>query len=363
MLAGLLGLVNACASSRRDGPLNQERAWPVYLGSSARAGDGETLATDPQPVWRASLARGINGAPAITEDVVALTLADHRVALLERPTGVVLWTRRLGQAIGAGPLVSDDRVFVAEQTPGGRVYALRLTNGTTIWSARGGDVAAPLALADSSLYVGTVEGGVGRINPNTGVYAWRIRLPGAVRAALTPVRGGVIVATTTDSLFLLDEANGAVKIRRSVRGSVLAAPAIADTLLILGTSEGRLEAVSTTTLRTAWSAVLGVVIVGSVAVMAGRAYALTGRGTLVIVTLSAPGSARRVSTGIVTRGGPSPTSQGIYVSAVNGEIARVDTMGTIRWSARVEAPMVEPVLADGRTLIAVSARGDVVVFR
>src|SRR4051812_2408902 len=324
MLAGLVCVVNACASSRRDGPINQERAWPVYLGSSARAGDAETLATDPQPVWRASLSRGINGSPALTEDLVAVALSDHRVALLERPTGVVLWTRRLMQAIGAGPLVSDDRIFVAEQTPGGRIYALRLTNGTTIWSARGGDIAAPLAFADSTLYVGTIEGGVGRINAHTGAYLWRARLPGAIRATPTPVRGGVIVATATDSLFLLDEANGSVKIRRSVRGSIVAAPAVADTLLIIGTTEGRLEAVSTHTLRTAWSAELGEIIVGSVAVQDGRAYALTGRGTLVIVPLGAPGSARRVNTGLVTRSGPAPTPQGIYVSAVNGEIARVD---------------------------------------
>ncbi len=364
MLAGLLGLVNACASGRRDGPALQERAWPAYLGSSARAGGAETLATDPQPIWRATLARGIVGAPALTEDVVAIGLADHRVALLERATGAVLWTRRLQLALGAGPLISDDRIFIAEQTPGGRVYALRLTDGATIWSARGGDNAAPLALTDSALYVGTIEGGVARLDPKTGAPAWRIRLPGAVRAAITPVLGGVLVATATDSLFLLDAATGAVKVRRAVRGAVLAAPAVVDSVVVIGTSAGRLEAIDAATLRTRWSLELGEPIVGSVAAFGGTIYALTGRGTLSMVPLAAaPSNARRVSTGIVARGGPTPTSQGVYVSAVNGEIVLVDSTGARKWSARLEAPVVEPVLADARTLIAVSLRGDVVAFR
>src|SRR5262249_17968155 len=81
IVAGLVGLVNACARAGRDGPALQEKVWPVYLGSAARVGVPETLATDPQPVWRTSVARGVTGAPAVTEDLVAISSADHRVAL------------------------------------------------------------------------------------------------------------------------------------------------------------------------------------------------------------------------------------------------------------------------------------------
>jgi outer membrane protein assembly factor BamB len=356
-------LVNACATTGRNGPALQERTWPVYLGRASRAGGDDTLTSNPQPVWRTAVARGISGAPALTEDVIALSLVDNRVALLDRPTGSVLWTRRLSAPLGAGPLIADDRLFVAEQQLGGRVYAIRLLNGGTIWAARAGDVAAPLVLADSALYVAGSDGRVGRLSASTGAWLWRSRVGGAVRATPVVVPAGLVVATQMDSLFLLDALSGAVRVRRGTRGAVLAAPAWTDSTIVIGTSAGRLEALNAATLQTRWSLDLGDVIVGNVALHDGRAYALTGRGTLVIVPLTRPAEARRVPVGIIARAGPTPAAQGIYLSGVRGEIVLVDSLGVHQWNARILAPVAEAVLVDARTLIAVSVRGDVVMFR
>lgn len=364
IVVGALSLVNACAHrGGRDGPVIQERAWPVYLGRASRTGSAETLATNPQAVWRTSVARGITGAPALAENVVAVSTADNRVALLDRPTGDLLWTRRLSAALGAGPLLSDDRLFVAEQVDGGRVYALRLRDGTTIWSVRAGQFLAPLALGDSALYGASAGGGVLRIHARTGAVVWRARVSGAVRAAPVLLPGGLLVATQSDSLFLLDAATGAIRVRRPTRGTVLAAPAYADSLLVIGTSAGRLEALDPATLVTRWRLDLGDVIVGSVAVRDGRAYALTGRGLLVAVPPGNPAAARRFPLQLVARAGPAPAAQGIFISSVTGEIVLVDSAGNRAWSARIVPPVNEPVLVDERTLVAVSLRGDVVMFR
>ncbi|HEY2805048.1 MAG TPA: PQQ-binding-like beta-propeller repeat protein [Gemmatimonadales bacterium] len=362
IVAALIGLVNACARNTRDGPTLQEHAWPVYLGAPARVGTPETLATDPQPVWRASIARGITGAAAVTEDVLAIALSDHRVALLDRSTGAVIWTRRVGQALGAGPLVSDDRVLVAEQGFGGHVHALRLINGFSFWDVKVGDVSAPMALDGPALFLGTIDGTVARIDSHTGHFDWRVRLPGAVRAAPLAGPAGLLVATAADSLFLLDPTSGRILVRRATRGTVMAAPARADSLVVFGTMAGRLEAIDPATLRQRWSLELGEPIVGSVAIQGGRVYAMTGRGTLAIVPLSgAPG--QRFPLGLSARAGPTPTAQGVVVCSVEGEIVMVDSTGAKQWTAHVQAPVMEPVLAAGHTLIAVSVRGDVVTFR
>jgi len=42
---------------------------------------------------------------------------------------------------------------------------------------------------------------------------------------------------------------------------------------------------------------------------------------------------------------------------------RFDTDLTRRWSARVEPPVSQPALVDGRSLLVVSQHGDVVLFR
>jgi outer membrane protein assembly factor BamB len=356
-------LVNACASSGRDGPARQERVWPVYLGQSSRAGGADTLTSDPQPVWSHSVARGISGAPALAEDVVALSLVDNRVALLDRATGALIWTRRLAGPLGAGPLIAADRLFVAEQQVGGRVWAIRLLNGTTIWSARAGDVSAPLVLADSSLYLANSEGLVVRASAGTGIARWHSHVGGAVRTTPLVVPAGLVVATQMDSLFLLDVQSGAVRVRRGTRGTVLAAPAWSDSTIVVGTTAGRLEGLNAATLQTRWSLDLGDAIVGNVALRDGRAYALTGRGTLVIVPLERPAEARRVAVGIIARAGPTPAAQGIFLGGVRGEIVLVDSLGVHKWDARILAPVAEAVLVDARTLIAVSVRGDVVMFR
>lgn len=364
ILAGALLAVNACASAARIGPASQDRLWRAYLGSDQRAtAVAESILGDPQPVWRTDVGRGVVGAPALTEDVVALSQVDRQAALLDRSTGEVIWRHRVAANLGAGPLVDYDRLYVASQTDEGKVLALSLRNGGQLWSAALGDVAAPLALRDSTLFAATVDGWVAAFSTSSGARAWRTRLSGAVRAAPVPVATGLVVATAADSLYLLDPATGAVRQRRGTRGAVLAAPALADSLLLIGTSEGQLEGCDTATLAARWRRDLGGPIVGSVAVQQGAAYALTARGDLWRIPLDAPDRASSVALRIITRAGPTPVAGGVLVAAVNGELSLVDSLGTRRWTARLGPPVAEPVLADGRMLLAVSERGEVVAFR
>lgn len=363
LAAALLG-VNACASAARIGPASQDRMWRAYLGSDQRAtAVAESILGDPQPVWRTDVGRGVIGAPAVTEDVVALSQVDRQVALLDRSTGEVIWRHRVGANLGAGPLVDYDRLYVATQTDEGKVIALSLRTGRQLWAASLGDVAAPLAFRDSTVFAGTVDGWVSALSANSGERAWRTRLSGAVRTAPVVAGSGVVVATGADSLYLLDPASGAVRLRRATHGAVLAAPALADSLLVIGTSEGRLEGCDTATLATRWHRDLGGPIVGSVAVQQGTAYALTARGDLWRIPLDAPDHASSVALGVVARAGPTPVAGGVLVAGVNGELSLVDEQGTRRWTARVAPPVAEPVLVDGRLLIAVSERGEVVAFR
>jgi len=360
----MLAVINACASAPRSGPTFQQRPWPAYLGSARRApaGDAEPGA-ELQPVWRMHLARGISGAPAVGEDVLVLSQTDRQVALLDRATGEVLWRRRVAYPLGAGPLLAYDRILVAEQTPDGSLRALRLEDGKGLWSVRAGDVAAPLALADSVVYAGTTSGQVLQVTTSIGAKRWVTRVEGAVRTAPVPVPGGVVVATDADSLFLLDGGTGAVKLRRASRGTVLAAPALSDSTLVIGTASGWLVALDPKTLTERWSLDAGGPIVGAVVAWGGSFYAMTGPGTLVVVPREGPAAARRIDVGLVARAGPAPTSGGVYVCGVNGEIALVDSLGNRLWQTRLEGPISEPVLGEGSTLFAISQRGNVVAFR
>ena len=363
MFAAALLAVNACAPGRL-GPASQERVWPAYLGSAARTSTVQgTLAADPQPVWRTVLARGLVGAPALAEDVVAVSQVDGQVALLARETGDILWRHRLGAPPGAGPLLSDDRVFVPTQTEAGSVVALRLNDGNQVWSTRVGDVVAPLTLRGDALYAATSTGWIIRLDPSTGQRRWRVRVSGAVRTAPLAVGGGVVVATDADSILLLDAESGAVRARRGTTGTPRAALALSGGTIFVGTTTGQIAALDTATLESHWTREIGSPVVGTIAVRDGRLYALTDHGHLWILPLSDPAHGTESDLGLVARAGPAPAPGGVFVASVEGEVARVDSAGNRTWSARMRPPIVEPPIPDGTMLFAVSERGVVAAFR
>ncbi len=356
--------VNACAGVVRPGPESQQHSWRAYLGSGERAtAVPAALAADPAPVWRVTVSRGIVGAPALTEGVVALSQADRTVALLDRSTGAVLWQRNVGQDLGSGPLVDYDRVYVATQRDDGRVLALGLARGNRLWSVKLGDVVAPLVAHDTELYAATTDGDVAAFTTTSGEMQWRTRVGGAVRAAPLLAGGAVIVATGDDSLFLLDRSSGAVRARRATDGAVLAAPALGDSVVLVGTVTGRLDACDTATLAPRWSVELGSGVVGAVAVQRDTAFALTEAGELWRVPLAAPDHAVKLALGLVARAGPTPVAGGVLLVAVDGRLLLVDGAGQARWSARVRPPVVAPPLVDGDFILAASQRGEVVAFR
>jgi len=184
-----------------------------------------------------------------------------------------------------------------------------------------------------------------------------------VRAAPVVVTGGVIVATAADSLYLLDRSTGEIRARRGTAGDVLAAPALADSVLVFGTTTGRLEGCDTATLATRWSLQVGSGVTGAVAVQRDTAFVLTGAGDLWWIPLAAPDRAFRVALGVVSRAGPMPVAGGVLVVSVGGDVALVDATGAKRWTATIHSPVVQPLVADGPFFVAVSERGEVTAFR
>jgi outer membrane protein assembly factor BamB len=361
---GLFCLVNACGPSLLRGPVTQERAWPGYLGSAQRSSaSNEILSADPQVIWRTAAGRGIVGAPALSEDVIAVSLVDRQVALLDRVTGAVLWRHRIGQHVGAGPLISDDRVLVGTRDERGRVYALRLETGAVIWSRSIGEIAAPLAIERETIYAATLAGNVAAIRLADGRQLWSARVPGGVRAAPVPAGEGLIVATTSDSLFLLDRETGRVVSRRATSGTVLGAPALVDSLLVTGSSDGTVEVVEARTLRLLAARRLDGAVVGHVSVRSRSVHILTAPGTLWTLGLPLLAESATIATGAIARAGPQPLHDGVLVGAVNGELTLYSRTGQRAWNLRLASAIVEPPLVDSRSLVVTTQRGEVLLFR
>ena len=357
----------ACAPAiPKPGPERQETVWSTYLGSPRHdASATETLNADPRPEWSVDVGHAVRGAPAVGEGVLVVGVSDRMVALIDRATGDEFWRQRVAGTIHGGPLLDGDRVYAAtEASPESRVYALRLRDGKPLWSTPATSVQAPLGFDGSSIYAGGEDGTVLRLEAEFGKPVWRRRLAGAVRAAPIATSEGIVVATTTDTLFLLDTATGAIRARVATPGAIIGTPAVADRRLFAATTSGRVLELELPSLATRWTRTTEEGVYGAMALVGDTLVAIARDGALWFIPVDAPDQSRVLRLDVVSVAGPTPVAQGVLVASVSGEVLLVDrTDGKILWRAQLDGPIEQPPLVRESQLVVVAGRGDIQAYR
>ena len=356
----------ACTPVLRPGPDRQESGWPAYLGNQRHdAAAREALNPDPRPLWHIGMGRGVRGSPALGEAVVAVGTADRTIVLVNRENGEVWWRTRLDGTVRAGPLLDEDRLYIAtEQQPQGRVYAIRLRDGNQLWHRGVGSVAAPLAFDGDGIYAGTEDGTVVRLETERGEIRWRTAVTGAVRAGPVVTPFGLVVASTSDTLYLLDRESGTIRSRLTLPGAVLATPASDGRRIYLGTVNGRILAVDLASWHISWDRAAGEAVYGAPAIVDDTLYALARDGRLWVIPAATPDAAWSHTLDIVATAGPTPVASGVLVGSVSGEVLLVDPKtGEIRWRAQVTGPIEEPPLVRDRQVVVVAGRGNIHTYR
>jgi outer membrane protein assembly factor BamB len=356
----------ACVPPTRVGPDRQEQSWSTFLGAPGHdVSAAESLNPDPRPVWKTVVGRAVRGEAAIGESVIAVGVVDRNVVLLDRATGQIFWRAHMPGTIHGGPLLDADRLYVAtEASPEGRVVALRLRDGRTVWTRNSGSVVAPLAFDGAELFTGTETGLVLRLDPDQGSVVWRRQLSGAVRAAPVVTPDGLVVATTNDTVYLLDRATGAITTKLATPGTILAGPAYGQHRVYAGTTAGHILALDLPALTVAWDRTAGDGVLGAPALVHDTVFALTRAGVLWLIPASRPADAVSHALGIVARAGPTPTASGVLVGSVSGEVLLVDRAdGAVLWRAKLDGPIEEAPIVRDRTLVVIGGRGDIHTYR
>ena len=203
---------------------------------------------------------------------------DNNLYALRASDGTTLW-KVPGGLFESSPAVINGVVYIGSDDK--NVYAFDASSGNERWHHATGDfVASSPAVANGLVYVGSGDGNVYALDASSGNERWH-HATGDVIVSSPAVANGVVYAGSNDkSLYALDASTGGELWKHTTTNAVESSPAVFDCMVFVGSDDNNVYAFGTpcppipTTLTATVSASL--VTVGKPFTVCG---ALTAGGT------------------------------------------------------------------------------------
>lgn len=240
----------------------------LYAGSD----DGNLYALEAgtgRELWRQATGGAVRARPEATGGSVFVLSDDGNLLRLDARTGERIWSARLGPAVtrtaygepgyrydgfSAAPVLSGETVYAIH--PSGAVAALRLADGSPLWTYDAGDTVTTTPAVDGGLlFLGCFDGRILALSAGDGSVAWE-RDTGAPVTTSPAVRdGSLFIGSRSYDLMSLEAATGAPRWSYYMWFSwVESAPVLGERRLYIGSSDAqRLSAIEIDTGQPAWS--------------------------------------------------------------------------------------------------------------
>lgn len=302
--------------------------------------------------------------PVIYGDRIFQLADDAQLSVLDKRTGHVLWTRRLGQASASSPAVTSNTVYVTILSSGhphspGRVIALDSANGDVRWWRGLPSPSESSPLIDRGhIYFGTQSGLVYALDDSTGAVVWTYKAAAAVKASPTLSGGVLYFGDYSGHLQAVSERTGRALWISSSEGALLGSGTFYSTAAVvygrvfLGNTDGRFYAYDAATGALDWAVQTGDYVYSSPAVTnapglgptvyfgsySGTFYALSARTGHVEWTFHAHG---RIS------GSPTIIGRAVFFSDLGDHISYALGISTGRLLYLKHTGAFDPVISDG----------------
>ncbi len=181
---------------------------PLIYDSIA-AGNGTYL----NPAWSYQSAAAVTAAPAVANNVAYDADADGNLTAVDVHNGAPLWTWTLSSkaALTGAPAVDPAASLVFVGSADGKLAAISTTTGKVAWSAKvGGQVSAPV-FGSGHVYVTSSTGTVAEFGEQNGKKLWSKTLPQPI-----PTPPGLDNASKT---LVVGESNGVIQALSATTGA------------------------------------------------------------------------------------------------------------------------------------------------
>lgn len=256
----------------------QRKRAAEELTAEAGATSTSRLALPFKRAWH-YLTDSASTIPASIDDArIYLPLAGGRVLCLDRETGTLLWTGEPGGIISAPVAVADSSVYIATSKfsddgseVGGSLRAADKATGLTLWVrdyAR--PLSSPLAQGAGRIYAGSADGSFYALESGNGEVVWKVETQDVVHGCALVTDHTIYFGSDDGALRAVDSAGGKLMWKFQTSAKVVAQPAVDDHAVYFGSADGYVYAVDSLTGKLRWRSRTGAAVEASPVIAGDR---------------------------------------------------------------------------------------------
>jgi outer membrane protein assembly factor BamB len=253
LAAVLLGgmLLPLAAGNRRTAPkrtldkadnVTLSADWPLFRGNPLQTGmAASTLPEKLEIRWQFQVKEGIEGAAAIVGDTVYVGALDEKLYALNLADGSLKWTYK-GGPFKAAPSVHGGAVYIGDED--GLFHCVDAKTGVKRWTfATDSEISSGANFAGDTILFGSGDEHLYCLSRD-GKLVWKFKVPGGPVLASPAVGGGrTFVAGCDSTLHVLDVQNGKEMASVNIDGQTGASSAIVGDNLYVGTMNNQFLAI------------------------------------------------------------------------------------------------------------------------
>lgn len=356
--------ISVCVPATNDGTHTTADAATVYDWNMFRHDAGRSgVSPGPAPatnnvIWMKNIGFGVQSSPVVAGNIVCFGTDDGDLMIYDAASGSELWTYHTGFPISSTPAVDGNTVYFADQN--GTVYAVNTETKKIVWSFSGaGMIYSSPCITDNQLFIGSMSGHMYALDKTTGLLSWDFDSKGPVYAspaysdgkvyfgnynsdiycldaitktvrwnrtlsdiAGTPAARGerVFICADNGDVYALDANNGTIIWQNSTGGIGSSAPAVTDSLVIVGSTDDKVYAFNASTGALIWTAVTGTSgeVDSAPAVAGGTAFIGSSDGKLHALNVSNGKNVWNYTTGNLNS--PAIAGGKLFVTTKEGRI-------------------------------------------
>ena len=245
-------------------PAPRSMSYAVYVPATNRMvlfSGGNSANSTFNDTFVLTTANGIPGGDWPQFRHAAERASYNRVESLVNPSNVgsmvPKWSVMLNGGRGqmASPAVANGTVYVGSVD--GKFSAFNATNGQLLWQASTGAqiIFSSAAISNGIVFVGSDDGKLYAFNAGTGGLIWAYPTAGRIWSSPALANGIVYVGSNEGNLYALNATTGSLNWKKSLPSLGVNTPAVADGIVYVATfSPGKLYALDAVTGATLWSA-------------------------------------------------------------------------------------------------------------